>query len=196
MITNRHDIGQWLKDEDEFVRPYLQAWKGENPYESIYNMKFGFIVMVISIVAAVLCAVFGNKAVETIGCFCSVFVFGLGFAGWNSARNELRSFSDAAVWCEEKNIPHYLLGKGQWTREDIGEVLRFTVPTIQSDILPLEKEKAEAHPFPKKTAVARKKHDERKARLVEEIRMISPMFNNFSGVPKPESEAFRLATEK
>ncbi len=189
-------VKEWLKKEEENIKPYLRAWKGTKPYDSMSQMKFNLWAMVVVIVATALWAKFGSENVKILGYICSVSFFSLGQAGWRSARKELNRFISTVVWCEKHNVPEHLLGRSSWTKENIGEILRFFVPTIQDKILPLENEYKEAGPFPKKSKRVRKEHDKSKAQLVETILMITPMFGNFHGVVQPINEAFRLAAEK
>jgi hypothetical protein len=188
-------VKEWLKKEEENIKPYLRAWKGTNPYDSMSQMKFNLWAMVVVIVATMVWSVFGPEQAKILGYICAISFFSLGQAGWRSARKELNRFISTVVWCEKHNVPEHLLGRSSWTKEDIGEILGFFVPTIKERILPLENEYKKAHPFPKKTKKARMEHDECKTQLVETILMITPMFGNFNGVVQPVNEALRLAQE-
>ncbi len=188
-------VRKWLTDEDENIKPYLRAWKGENPYNTITRMGFTFWAMVVTVVLTIIVSMFGPRNGSFIGSLIASFFF-LSLYGWWEARKGLGKFCATVVWCEFEAIPEHVLLRSKWTKEDIHEVLNGFVRIIRADILPLEQEYKENHLFPKKRAKARKLHDSHKARLVKEIRMISPMFSHFQGVDNPLEEAFRLAAEK
>ena len=189
-------VRKWLVNEDENVKPYVRAWKGENPYDTISRMKFNLWAMIVVIVATMVWSVFGPEQAKILGYICAISFFSLGQAGWRSARKELNQFIDTVVWCEFESIPEHVLLRSIWTREDIHEVLNGFVRLIRADILPLEQEYKENHLFPKKSAEVRKLHDSRKARLMKELVTIAPMFSHFQGVDNPLEEAFRLAQLK
>ncbi len=194
MTTN--EVRQMLKEEDENMRTYIQSWKGVKPYDSMGGMWFGSRVMITTIVVTVLWSIFAPEKTQVPVRVCAALVFALAFMGWNFSRLELKSFSEAVVWCEDQRIPDRLLRQTLWTKENIGEVLRFFVPTIVSDILPHEKDQRENSMFPKKHADACQKHAKAKTLLIGKIDAIAPMFNHFKGVDNPLQEAFRLTAEK
>lgn len=186
----------WLKNEEENIKPYLTAWKGANPYDSLSRKNFNFWAMLITVVATAIWFIFGRSAFDGIAYILPIMFFSLGFHGWSDAKKELKKFYRAVIWCEFEAIPEHVLLRSLWSKDNIHEILDGFVRIIKLDVLPLEQEYMENHLYPKKSAEARKLHDNRKARLVKEIEMISPMFNYFQGVDNPLEEAFRLATEK
>jgi hypothetical protein len=195
-LVSQSEVRKWLTDEEENVKPYLRAWKGTNPYDRLSRMKFCFWAMIGVIVATAFWEMY-RPTVSRFPIYCAAITFfTLGFMGWMFARQELYEFTATVAWCEKHNVPEHLLGRSSWTKEDIGEILRFFVPTIKERIIPLENEYKEAHPFPKKSKKARKEHAECKAQIVDTILMITPMFGNFHGVVQPINEAFRLAQEQ
>lgn len=186
-------VKSWLYGEEENVRPYLAAWKGENPYNIISRMRFNFWAMVIVIIATAFWAKYGYEDVKILGYICSISFFSLGYKGWRPAHKSLVEFCFAVAWCEKHHITNNLLHRSPWTKDNVGEVLRFFVPFINDYIIPHEREIHASQHFPKRLTEARKKHRAERAILIEMIKNISPMFNHFKGVENPLAEAFRLA---
>lgn len=193
-VTNNLVKG-WLKKEEENIRPYLQAWSGIDPYHTLAAIRFSFWTMIVVIVATIIWSVLVPNNYQAGGYSALVFFFGTAFFLWISARKNLKRFLMAVTWCENRNIPGNLLGKSRWEKQEVREVLRFFVPTIQSDILPLEEKIRKDYKFPKKSAEAKRRHKEKKDRITNNIGIISPMFGNFEGIQNPVAEAFRMATE-
>ena len=188
-------VRKWLTDEEENIKPYVRAWHGANPYNSLSHMKFCFWSMVVSIVLTISVAMVGPRNGTIMGSVIVMFFF-FALYGWWETRKELKKFCSAVVWCEYEAIPEHCLLRSRWTKDDIHEVLSSFARIIRADILPLEQECKENYLFPRKRAKARKLHDSIKARLAKEIKMISPMFNHFHGVDNPLGEAFRIAQEQ
>ena len=195
-LVSLADVRGWLKNEEENIRPYLKAWKGANPYDSLSRKNFNFWAMLIVVAATVIWSIFGSTAFDGIEYILPIGFFGLVFHGWKSSREELEKFFGAVRWCEFEAIPEHILFRSRWSKENINDALDGFVRIIRTDILPLEKEYKENGMLPKRSAEARKLHDSRKAKIVKDLKMIGPMFNHFEGITNPLEEVFRLANEK
>ncbi len=184
----------WLKKEEENVRPYLAAWKGENPYDVIGSMRFFLSAAIASLIVAVIFAMIKPpKHWDTVtDCLICISLV-VSLFGWWDANKSLKKFCFAVAWCENHHIDQYLLQRGHWTKDDVGDVLRFFVTIINERIIPHEREINASQYFPRRLTEARRKHGFEKAILMGMLKNISPMFNHFYGVKSPLAEAFRLA---
>lgn len=196
------NVRKMLEREAPALKPYIEAWKGANPYDSLSRKNFNFWAMLIVVAATVIWSIFGSTAFDGIEYILPIGFFGLVFHGWKSSREELEEFAFAVLWCEQNKIQKNLIGGSMWEGVDgktfgagnFAIVMGPFVDIIKYWILPIEQNIRENSCFPKRLAKLRKEKEMRKALLIRNIAIVAKMFNNFQGVANPLSEAFKLAS--